>query len=84
MRRKLSCADMITLVRIAGTMALIFLRPLSAIFYWIYTLAGVTDALDGWIARKTKTASEFGARLDSIADLFFYAVMLVRIFPILW
>lgn len=40
--------------------------------------------LDGWIARKTKTADNFGARLDSIADMLFYAVMLFRIFPMLW
>ncbi len=31
--------------------------------------AGVFDALDGYVARLTKTASDFGMQLDSIADV---------------
>lgn len=31
--------------------------------------AGVFDALDGFVARLTKTSSEFGMQLDSIADV---------------
>lgn len=84
MKHQLNAADILTLLRIAGTILLVALRPLSAGFFLLYALAGLTDVLDGWIARKTKTASDFGARLDSIADLLFYAVMLFRVFPILW
>ena len=83
-KHRLNVADIITLIRMMGTMALVFLRPLSTAFLGVYALTGLTDVLDGWIARKTKTASDFGARLDSMADLLFYAVMLFRIFPILW
>lgn len=83
-KHKLNLADIITLIRIVGTLVLMFLRPLSTVFLVVYALTGVTDVLDGWIARKTKTASDFGARLDSAADLLFYAVMLLRIFPALW
>ncbi|MGN1235256.1 MAG: CDP-alcohol phosphatidyltransferase family protein [Christensenellaceae bacterium] len=74
----------ITTLRIVGTIGLLFLRPMSPLFLVVYTLTGLTDALDGWLARKTGTASEFGARLDSIADLLFYAVMLVGLLPVLW
>lgn len=81
---RLTAADFVTLLRMAGTLALPTLRPLSPAFLWIYALTGLTDVLDGWIARKTETASPFGARLDSIADLLFYAVMLLRVFPALW
>ncbi len=56
---------------------------MHAAFLSIYALTGVTDVLDGYIARKTHSESAFGARLDSAADLLFYAVMLVKIFPIL-
>ena len=86
MRKKhqLICADILTLLRIAGTILLMFFRPLSAGFFWVYAMTGLTDALDGWIARKTKTASDFGARLDSVADLLFYTVILLRVFPVLW
>lgn len=83
-KHKLNTADVFTFCRIAGTLLLVFLRPLSMDFFKIYALTGMTDVLDGWIARKTKTASDFGARLDSIADLLFYTVMLLRVFPILW
>lgn len=82
-RHKLNTADVITLLRMAGTILLAFLRPLSAGFFVVYTLTGLTDALDGWIARRTKSASDFGAKLDSVADLLFFAVVLVRLFPIL-
>ena len=47
-------------------------------------LAGFTDVLDGTIARKYGTTSELGAKLDSVADLLFYLVMLVKIFPVMW
>ena len=84
MKHRLNTADRITLLRIAGTISLVALKPLSKGFFLLYAMTGLTDALDGWIARKTKTASDFGARLDSIADLLFYTVMLVRVFPSLW
>ena len=76
--------NLITSVRIVGTLALLPIRPLSAGFYWVYTLTGLTDALDGLVARATHTASALGAKLDSAADLLFYAVMLIRILPELW
>jgi phosphatidylglycerophosphate synthase len=82
-RHRLNAADIMTLLRIAGTILLLALKPLSAEFFIIYAMTGLTDVLDGWIARKTKTAGDFGARLDSIADLLFYAVILTRLFPIL-
>lgn len=81
---KWNTADAVTFLRIAGTLLLVFLRPFSMVFFWVYALTGLTDALDGWIARKTKTVSDFGARLDSLADLLFYTVMLFRVFPFLW
>lgn len=38
-------------------------------------LAMVFDALDGWVARLTKTTSEFGAQLDSFSDLLTFGVV---------
>jgi CDP-diacylglycerol--serine O-phosphatidyltransferase len=35
----------------------------------LLVLAGVFDALDGYVARVTGTSSEFGVQLDSIADV---------------
>jgi phosphatidylglycerophosphate synthase len=36
------------------------------------------DGLDGWVARRTGTATRFGAALDSEADAFFVAAMSIR------
>lgn len=83
-KHRLTAADILTLLRMVGTALLAALKPLSGGFFFLYALTGVTDVLDGWIARKTNTESDFGARLDSAADLLFYAVMLLRIFPALW
>ena len=79
-----SAADSITLVRIAASALLLVLPWRSAAFFAVYTVAGLSDALDGWVARKTGTASDFGARLDSASDLVFFAVLLVRLLPELW
>lgn len=84
MKYRPSAADIITSFRIIGTLTLAILQPFSAAFFSVYIFTGITDILDGWIARKTHTASDFGARLDSIADLLFYAVILLKIIPSLW
>ncbi len=34
----------------------------------IFVVAGVSDALDGWIARRFDLRSELGAYLDALAD----------------
>ena len=66
-----------------GTVIIGFLEPRTTAFFTVYTLTGITDVLDGFIARITKTASKFGAKLDSTADLLFYSVMLLKILPVL-
>lgn len=73
--------NFITSIRILGTFCLLFLKPFSVVFYVIYSISGLSDLLDGFIARKLKVESEIGARLDSIADLLFYSVMIIKIFP---
>lgn len=71
----------LTALRLIGGIALIFL-PLSGMaFYIVYAICGLTDLLDGFLARRLKTASAFGARLDSVADLTFYIVAMIRMLP---
>lgn len=77
-------ANCITTVRIIGTVFMIFTAPLSLAFFIIYSICGISDLLDGWVARKTSSITEFGSKLDSIADLFFYIVMIIKILHILW
>ena len=73
--------NIITFLRIIGTFALIFIKTFSLAFYILYSLCGISDVLDGYIARKTNTQSTFGAKLDSVADLSFYFVMIIKVLP---
>ena len=75
-------ANLITCIRILCAAALAFLPVLSSSFYAVYLLAGISDMLDGFIARRTNTASSLGARLDTLADFAFAAVCLVRLLPL--
>ena len=75
-------ANLITCIRILCAAALAFLPVLSSSFYAVYLLAGVSDMLDGFIARRTNTASSLGARLDTLADFVFAAVCLIRLLPL--
>lgn len=84
MNKIITVPNCITAFRLVGAIAMIFLTPLSALFYVVYSLCGISDVLDGFIARATKSTSEFGAKLDSVADLTFYTVMLLKILPVLW
>ena len=43
----------------------------------LFLLAGITDYLDGYIARKTNTESSLGALLDLLADKLLVCIVLV-------
>jgi cardiolipin synthase len=43
----------------------------------LMTIAGASDAVDGWLARKLNAVSRVGAMLDPIADKLLVAAMLV-------
>lgn len=76
-------ANIITFVRIVCSVALLFCPALSTPFYIFYFSAGLTDMIDGAVARKTGTVSEFGSRLDTLADCIFVAVCLIKLIPVL-
>ena len=74
-------ANLITGCRILCSIIMIFFPTFSVTFYVLYLAGGVTDMVDGLVARKTNTVSKMGSRLDSIADVFFVAVSLFKILP---
>ena len=76
-------ANGITGIRIACSIALLFCPAFSPAFYTLYIIAGVSDMIDGTVARKTGTASEFGSKLDTVADLFLVIVCLIKLLPAL-
>lgn len=76
-------ANIITGIRIVLSVALLFCPALSPMFYVLYIAAGFSDMTDGAVARKTGTISEFGSRFDTIADIVFVAVCLIKLLPVL-
>ena len=42
---------------------------------------GFSDMVDGTIARKLNSTSKFGSQLDSVADLTFVVVSIIRLLP---
>lgn len=75
-------ANIITLIRIGLAISLLFIKKYSLPFLIVYSICGFTDILDGYIARKTKTESNLGAKLDTISDLLFFIVMFIIMFDI--
>lgn len=82
-KERLNLANAVTSLRLIGAIIIIFLEPLSIPFYVVYTICGLSDGIDGTIARKMGTSSDFGSKLDSVSDLVFYIVMFVKIIPAL-
>lgn len=72
----------ISFSRIIFSLILIYTKPLSLAFYVIYIICGLSDIMDGVIARKTGTTSSLGAKIDSIADMVMVGVLLFLIYPI--
>ncbi len=68
-RKIITISDYITLINIILGMCAILFHD----FRFIY-VAIVFDALDGYVARKTNTVSDFGAELDSICDVVSFGV----------
>lgn len=70
-------ANVITASRILLSVILLLLLRNHTLFLILYLICGLTDCLDGFIARKTGTCSNLGARLDSIADFFLFLAVIV-------
>ena len=77
-------ANIITGSRIIFSLTLLVIPLSSAWFYVLYLFCGITDMIDGAIARKTNAVSSFGSKLDTAADFIFMAVCAVKILPIIY
>jgi hypothetical protein len=75
--------NILTILRIACAALLPLTRPFSVAFFALYAFCGLSDILDGAIARKYRCASSLGAALDSIADFLFIAAALFTLIPAL-
>lgn len=75
--------NILSVSRILVSVALIFVPVFSPAFCVLYVLAGISDMLDGFIARRYNACTKLGSIIDSIADFVFVAVCLYKILPAL-
>lgn len=74
--------NIISVLRIMGSASLLFCDPTGMAFWVIYALCGISDMLDGYLARKLRAESKTGAMLDSVADICFVACSAIRLIPV--
>ena len=74
-------ASIITISRVVCSILMLSCALFSAQFYLAYIYCGLTDMIDGFVARKTKTVTALGAGLDSFADLVFVTAAFLKLLP---
>jgi phosphatidylglycerophosphate synthase len=74
----LKLAKVITLARLVSILLILLLLETGhgQMALELYIAAALTDFLDGWLARRSARASDFGARLDGVVDNIFSVALL--------
>ena len=54
----------------------------STILAWVYSLAAITDVIDGWLARRGQQVTEVGKLLDPLADKMLVATSLIMLLAV--
>ena len=75
----MTTASYITLLRILLIIPIIYFISSSKVYFalFLFILAGLTDYLDGYLARKTGKTSSLGALLDLLADKLLVCIVLI-------
>ena len=73
--------DLLSMSRIVLCLPLLLVDAMTIPFWVIYLIAGLTDMLDGFLARRWGVESKFGGRLDSLADFVFVIAVGYKLFP---
>lgn len=74
--------NILSVLRIALSLSLLLLLNDRAVFFVVYLICGLSDLLDGIIARKARVQSVLGARLDTAGDFALFMVTLISV--IVW
>ena len=75
--------NVISVLRIAGSISLLFCDITGWPFWMLYALCGISDMVDGWLARNLHAETKAGAFMDSVADIIFVACCAIRLLPVL-
>ena len=73
--------NLLSALRIILCLPLLLVDAMTIPFWVFYVIAGLTDMLDGFLARRWGVESKFGARLDSLADMVFVLAVGYKLFP---
>ena len=73
--------DLLSMSRIVLCLPLLLVDAMTLPFWTLYVIAGLTDMLDGFLARRWGVESTFGARLDSLADFMLVLAVGYKLFP---
>ena len=73
--------NVISALRIAGSIGLLFCDVSGWTFWVLYALCGISDMVDGWLARKLHAETKAGAVLDSVSDIVFVACCAIHLLP---
>ena len=73
--------NLLSMSRIILCLPLLLVDAMTMPFWVLYVIAGTTDMLDGFLARRWGVESKFGARLDSLADFVFVLAVGYKLFP---
>lgn len=63
----------------APVLLVMAVKQMHDAFAWLLAPALLSDAVDGWLARKLHCESQLGAQLDSLADILLMVVILISI-----
>ena len=74
--------NVISVLRVAGSIGLLFCDVAGWMFWALYALCGISDMVDGWLARRLHAESNTGAILDSVSDILFVACCAIRLSPV--
>lgn len=73
--------NIISVSRGITALAMLFFPVFSPWFWVLYGWGGISDMIDGPLARKLGAVSEVGSRIDSVADLVFVICSAIMILP---
>lgn len=73
--------NIISVSRGVAAVAMLFFPVFSHGFWVLYSWGGISDMIDGTIAKKLNAESELGSRIDSVADLVFVICSAIMILP---
>ena len=74
--------NVISILRIAGSISLLFCEVTGWLFWVLYALCGISDMVDGTLARRLHAESKTGAALDSVADIILVVCCAARLVPV--